>query len=198
MGIIKYLTVILCTLLTPIWLHAASIKITALPEDTTPTGEDLLITVDAPGTTPVNKKSTITNVLSVTPAVIDGSAHVHITAKQMSDPRCHVSNYGMADGADVSIGLPTVAANLYCFFEVDTARAYHWGVLADTNDNITIIAADGTVGSAGSDGAAAIMTAAQVGQSFICWSARTGASAYDWRCKAVAIGTSTFTSHAAF
>jgi hypothetical protein len=128
---------------------------------------------------------------------IDGSAHVHLTAIQMQRPTCHVSNYGQTT-ADVSIGLPTAAANLSCLFSVDTAQANHWGVLADTNDGITIIAADGTISAQGTDGAAAIMTAAQVGQTFACWSARTGASAWDWRCKAVAIGTSTFVAHAAY
>lgn len=130
-------------------------------------------------------------------STIDGSAHVHLTAAQMSTANCRVSNYGQTT-ADVSIGLPTAAADLSCLFEVETARSNHWGVLADTNDNITIIAAAGTIGSAGTDGAAVVMLAAQVGQSFACWTHKTGESAWDWKCKAIAIGTSTFEAHAAY
>jgi hypothetical protein len=128
---------------------------------------------------------------------IDGSAHVHLTAIQMQRPTCHVSNYGQTT-ADVSIGLPTAAANLSCLFTVSTARSNHWGVLADTNDAIYIAAAAGTISAAGTDGAAAAMVAAQLGQSFACWSIQTGASAWDWVCKGVVIGTSTFEAHAAF
>lgn len=128
---------------------------------------------------------------------IDGSAHVHLTAAQMQSPTCHVSNYGQTT-ADVSIGLPTAAANLSCLFTVSTAQSNHWGVLADTNDAIYIIAAAGTVSSKGTDGAAVAMVAAQLGQSFACYSIQTGASAWDWMCKAIAIGTSTFEAHAAF
>jgi hypothetical protein len=134
---------------------------------------------------------------NTTPAVIDGSAHVHLTAAQMSDPRCHVSNYGQTT-ADVNIGLPAAAANLSCFFDVETAQSNHYGVLAAAGDAIRIVAADGTVGAFGTDADAVVMTAAQAGQSFACWSTRTGASAYDWSCKAVAIGTSTFAAHAAW
>jgi hypothetical protein len=38
-------------------------NITALTEDTAPTSDDLLVTVDAPGTSPVTKKATIANVM---------------------------------------------------------------------------------------------------------------------------------------
>jgi hypothetical protein len=156
---------------------------------------DTTLARSAAGVVTIEGATILTN---TTPAVIDGSTAATLTAAQMSDPRCHVSNYGQTT-ADVRITLPTAAANLSCLFEVDTAQAAnHWGVLAGANDNITIIAADGTIGSAGSDAAAAVMTAAQIGQSFACWTARTGASAYDWRCKSIAIGTSTFAAHAAF
>jgi len=130
-------------------------------------------------------------------AIIDGSAHVHLTAAQMSNPMCHVSNYGQA-AADINIGLPTAASNLSCLFSVSTAQSNHWGVLAAANDGIYILAADGTVSAKGDDAAAAVMTAAQLGQSFACFSIQTGASAWDWLCKAISIGTSTFAAHAAF
>jgi len=41
--------------------YGAEIKVTALPEDTAPTGDDLVMTVDSPGTTPANKKVTVNN-----------------------------------------------------------------------------------------------------------------------------------------
>ena len=74
-----------------------------------------------------------------------------------------------------------------------TQAGNHWGVQADTNDKIYLIAADGTV-SAGSDAAAVVMTAATIGQSFACWTFKT--DAYDWQCKAISIAASTFAAHA--
>jgi hypothetical protein len=128
---------------------------------------------------------------------IDGHTAVTLTAAQMQNPSCRVSNYGQTT-ADVRVTLPAAAANLSCLFEVETAQSNHWGVLAGTGDGISIIAAAGTVGTQGTDADAAVMIAAQVRQSFACWSTRTGASAYDWTCKAISIGTSTFENHAAF
>ena len=131
---------------------------------------------------------------ATTPATIDGSAGTGPTAAQMADPRCHVSNYGMADSDQYS-QLPTAAENLSCLFSVDAARAHKWGVKAGTNDNVTILAADGTIGTAGADNGYARMTAAQIGQEFACWSWRSGASTFDWRCKAISIGTSAFAAN---
>lgn len=127
------------------------------------------------------------------PAAIDGSSGTGPTAAQMADPRCQVSNYGQA-ASDVAVALPTVAENLSCLFVVGTAQTNKWGVQAAANDKIYLLAADGTI-SAGSDNGYARMTNAQVGQSFACWSFKTGSSAYDWQCKAIAIGTSTFAAN---
>jgi hypothetical protein len=127
------------------------------------------------------------------PATIDGSAGTGPTAAQMQDPRCRVSNYGQA-ASDVAVALPAPADNLSCLFVVETAQSNKWGVQAAANDKIYLIAADGTI-AAGSDNGYARMTAAQVGQSFACWSMKTGASAWDWSCKGVAIGTSTFAAN---
>jgi fibronectin-binding autotransporter adhesin len=131
-------------------------------------------------------------------ATIDGSAHVHLTAAQMQTNNCIVTNLGQTT-ADVNIGLPAAAVGLSCLFTVATAQSNHWGVLAGAGDGIYIVAADGTISAKGDDAAAAVMTAAQLGQSFACWTQATGAGpAYDWFCKAIAIGTSTFAAHAAF
>jgi hypothetical protein len=43
---------------------AADVPISDFTEDTTPTGDDLLVTVDDPAGTPVNKKVTLTNVFA--------------------------------------------------------------------------------------------------------------------------------------
>lgn len=134
-----------------------------------------------------------TPLYAAVPGTIDGSAGVTLTAAQMSDPRCHVSNYGQA-ASDVANNLPPAADNLSCLFDVGTAQTNKWGVRADTNDKIYLIASDGSITS-GSDNGYASMTNAQVGQSFACWSFRTGSSSYDWKCQAIAIGTSTFAAN---
>ena len=137
----------------------------------------------------------ITGKLSTTaPAYIDGSAGTGPTAAQMADPRCTCSNYGQA-ASDVAVALPVPTAGLSCLFQVSTAQSNKWGVRAAANDKIYLIAADGTI-AAGSDNGYARMTAAQVGQAFACWSGSfDGGSTYDWRCKAIAIGTSTFAAN---
>lgn len=127
----------------------------------------------------------------VIPVIVDGSASASLTAAQVSGT--HVSNYGMG-GADVALTLPAAAAGYRALFDVSTAQAFKWGVRANTTDLIYLIAADGTV-AAGSDNGYARMTAAQVGQVFVCWTFQSGASAYDWKCKAGAIGTSTFAAN---
>lgn len=133
--------------------------------------------------------------LSVVTPTIDGSAHVHLTAAQMAGNGVIVTNYGQTT-ADVVVGLPAAASGLSGLFTVATAQSNHWGVQADTNDKIYLIAAAGTV-AAGSDGASAVMVAAQLGQSFACWTFQSGDGAWDWMCKAISIGTSTFEAHAA-
>jgi hypothetical protein len=40
-----------------------------------------------------------------------------------------------------------------------------------------------------------VMTAAQIGQSYACWTFKH-TDDYDWFCKAISIGTSTFAAHA--
>jgi hypothetical protein len=128
------------------------------------------------------------------PSVVDGHAAANLTAASMSDPRCSVTNYGQS-AEDVAVTLPTAAANLSCLFNVGTAQSGNkWGVRAGTNDKIYLIAAAGTIG-VGNDNGYARMTAAQVGQSFACWSFTTGSGAYDWQCKAISIGSSTFAAN---
>lgn len=135
--------------------------------------------------------------LSLVVTAIDGSANASITAAQMKGLGVVVSNFGQTT-ADVRLALPVAEAGLSGLFNVGTAQASnHWGVLANTNDKIYLIAANGTV-TAGNDNEAVVMTAAQVGQSFACWTFKTGSSAYDWLCKAISIGTSTFAAHALY
>lgn len=129
-------------------------------------------------------------------AIIDGSAAVTLTAAQMKAVNCEVTNYGQA-AADVRITLPAAAFGYSCLFTVATAQSNHWGVLAGANDKIYLISSAG-VATAGDDAAAAVMTAAQLGQAFACWSFNSGNATYDWMCKAISIGTSTFAAHAAF
>lgn len=125
--------------------------------------------------------------------VVDGSAHAHLTAANVSGTQ--ISNYGQG-AADVFLMLPTAAAGYSFIMSVGTAQAAnHWCVEADASDKIYLVAAAGTI-AGGDDGAAACFTVAEVGQSAVCYTIQTGASAYDWVCKAIAIGTSTFAAHA--
>lgn len=122
---------------------------------------------------------------------VDGSTSTTLTAAQVSGTI--VSNYGQS-AADVALVLPTAAAGYNALFVVGTAQAYKWGVRAGTSDKIYLLAADGTI-SAGSDNGYARFTNAQIGQSFACWTFKTGASTWDWQCKAGSIGTSTFAAN---
>jgi hypothetical protein len=133
---------------------------------------------------------TLTN-KSVTAVEVDGSAAGTLTAAQVSGTI--ITNRGQA-ASDVALTLPTAAAGYNALFTVGTAQTNKWGVRAGTNDKIYLLNADGTI-SAGSDNGYARMTAAQVGQAFACWTFQTGASAWDWQCKASAIGTSTFAAN---
>jgi hypothetical protein len=117
---------------------------------------------------------------------VDGKADTSLSAAQVSGTV--VYNTGQAD-ADVTLTLPTAAAGYNALFTVGTARAKKWRVRAGTNDKIYLIAAAGTV-AAGSDNGYATLANAQIGQSFACWTFKT--DAYDWQCKAISIGTSTF------
>ena len=129
----------------------------------------------------------VAKISATPPSAIDGSAEPTLTAAQMSDPRCSVTNYGMTD-ADHYVNLPTVAANLSCLFNVGTARAHKWGVKAGASDTIYLIGSDGSI-AAGSDNGYARFDNTVVGQSFACWSFTTGSGAWDWQCKAISVGT---------
>jgi hypothetical protein len=134
----------------------------------------------------------------VTPQVIyHAAADTAPTAAQMTGPGVKVNNYDQG-AEDVFVPLPTAAADLSGLYEVVTAQAgNHWGACtnAAVADKIYLIAADGTI-AAGDDDACVVMTAAQLGQTFACWTFKSGASSFDWKCKAIAIGTSTFAAHA--
>jgi len=120
---------------------------------------------------------------------VNGSADDTLTAAEVSSTI--VYNTGQA-AADIALTLPTAAAGYTALFNVGTAQSNKWGVRAGSSDKIYLLAADGTV-AAGSDNGYARMTVAQIGQSFACWTFKT--DAYDWMCKAVAVGTSTFAAN---
>jgi hypothetical protein len=138
----------------------------------------------------ISSTNTLSN-KSIIAVEVDGSAAGTLTAAQVSGTI--VTNRGQG-AADVALTLPTAAAGYNALFTVGTAQSNKWGVRAATNDKIYLLAADGTI-SAGSDNGYARMTAAQVGQAFACWTFQTGSSAWDWQCKASAIGTSTFAAN---
>lgn len=118
----------------------------------------------------------------------DCHADGNLTAAQMASTI--FTNYDQADGNATCI-LPTAARGMSSLFTVATARAKTYGVRAKVTDKIYLLAANGTI-SAGADHGAVVMVNAQVGQQFACYTFKTGATDYDWACKAIAIGTSTF------
>jgi hypothetical protein len=163
--------------------------------------EDLTFDFDATANTVTVSTSTAVNKIvsaiafnvPVQGVEVDGhTTSTDLTAAQVSGT--YITNYDQA-ASDVFLILPAAAAGYNFVGSVATAQSNHWCVEAQATDKIYLIAAAGTI-AAGDDGAAACMIAAQVGQQFACWTFKTGATAYDWACKAVAIGTSTFEAHA--
>jgi len=145
-------------------------------------------TLTATGATDVTLPTTGTLATTVVPEV-NGSASGNLTAANVSSTI--VYNTGMG-AADVALVLPTAASGYSVIFTVGTAQSNKWGVQAGASDKIYLLAADGTI-AAGADNGYARMTAAQVGQSFACWTFKT--DAYDWMCKSISIGTSTFAAN---
>lgn len=141
----------------------------------------------------VTISGTTSPIVNVNPQEVDGhTTSTDLTAAQVSNTVIH--NYDQA-ASDVFLIAPAAAAGYSALFTVITAQSNHWCFEAASSDKIYLIAAAGTV-AAGNDGAAVCMMAAQAGQSFACWTFKSGASSYDWMCKAISIGTSTFEAHA--
>jgi hypothetical protein len=130
---------------------------------------------------------------TITTGEVDGSVtSTDLTAAQVSNKVIH--NIGHTDNTDIFLILPTAAAGYSFLVNIGEADANHHCVEAGANDDLYLIAAAGTV-AAGGNGTAACMTAAQVGQSYACWTFKH-TDDYDWMCKAISIGTSTFAAHA--
>jgi hypothetical protein len=141
----------------------------------------------------VTISGTTSPVVNVNPQEVDAhTTSTNLTAAQVSNTIIH--NYDQG-ASDVFTILPAAAAGYSFLVTITTAQSNHFCVEADADDKIYLISAAGTV-AAGNDGAGVCMMAAQVGQSFACWTFKSGASTYDWQCKAIAIGTSTFEAHA--
>jgi hypothetical protein len=87
----KKILILLLVLLTATYLFAADIKITELTEDTSPTSDDLIITVNAPGTSPANRKVTLGNAitkasgLGAGPIIIVGSTMTVATGVSLTE-----------------------------------------------------------------------------------------------------------------
>ena len=160
--------------------------------------EDLTLAVTAANTWTVSSSTGVNKIISaiafnVPLQAVEVDGHTDQTSLTAADVSGTVI-YNTGQGAeDVFLLLPTAAAGYSFVATVGTAQSNHFGVQAAPGDKIYLIASDGTV-AAGDDNAAVVMTEAQVGQSFACWTFKT--DAYDWMCKAISIGTSTFAAHA--
>lgn len=141
----------------------------------------------------VTISGTTSPIVNVNPQEVDcHTTSTNLTAAQVSNTILH--NYDQA-AEDVFTILPAAAAGYSFLANIVTAQNNHFCVEADAGDKIYLVAAAGTI-AAGDGGAAVCMIAAQIGQSFACWTFKSGASTYDWICKAISIGTSTFEAHA--
>lgn len=87
----------------------ADTKITDLTEDTTPLATDLLVTVDDPAGSPVNKKATIANVVS---AIVSAWARAGTKPSYASSEITNISAAGQAliDDADAAVQRATLGA----------------------------------------------------------------------------------------
>lgn len=157
---------------------------------TTPAATDTLV---GRATTDTLTNKTIIGA-AITPAEVDAhTTSTNLTAAQVSNTVIH--NYGQVD-EDVFTILPAAAAGYSFLISIaDTEEGNHFCVEADGADQIYLIAAAGTY-AVGDAGAGVCFIEAQVGQQAACWTFKTGASSYDWACKAIAVGTSTFEAHA--
>lgn len=126
--------------------------------------------------------------LDATASEINGSATTTLTAAQVSGTI--VSNYGQ-EASDVALTLPIPAPGYNVLFTVGQPSPNKWGVRAGTTDKIYLLDTGGGI-TAGEDNGYARMTTAQIGQAFACWTFQTGTSNWDWACKAISTGTSTF------
>lgn len=151
-----------------------------------------IIQVGVSGATKTESCVTSLTGLTIGRVSVDGSVtSTDLTAAQVTGSQ--ISNYGQAD-VDTYLIAPTAADGMDFVATVGTARAKKWCFEAAANDLIYLIGADGTI-TAGSNGDAVCFDNAVVGQAFTCWTIKTGSSAWDWSCKAIAIGAGrTFTA----
>jgi hypothetical protein len=85
---------------------AADAKVTALTEDTAPTTDDLLYTVDSPGGTPASRKATIANVL------VDGNLPLDRHLNEISFPSGHQVLTIESTGVTAMVNIRTFDANM--------------------------------------------------------------------------------------
>jgi hypothetical protein len=104
----------------------ANLKITELDADTTPTADDLIVTVNAPGTTPVNKKITIDNLddyLKSTEKTLTNKEIDHPTgsvlgqsATAIGTDSINTSSATFVDMTNMSITITTTGGNCLVLF----------------------------------------------------------------------------------
>jgi len=74
----KLLFILVLLIAFPVF--AADVKVTEMTEDTAPTGDDLTMTVNAPGTSPANRKVTVNNLMKIPVVTKTSSGSNTITA----------------------------------------------------------------------------------------------------------------------
>jgi len=144
----------------PVVGSAADIKITGLPEDTSPASSDIMITVDDPAGTPVTKKATIANIvesgmsnfgISKTSGVVAlvGGQNVSITTVNAATYDLLSTDFILsvtytATGSVTSLTLPTaqvISGRLICIKD-SGGNAATYPIIVDTEGSAKVDGAD--------------------------------------------------------
>jgi hypothetical protein len=177
----KKILVVLVVLLTFPVVCLGAKKTTDFDDLATPTLDDIVAAVDSPGSSPVDKKITIANLVKM--IEVDGHTDAtNLTAAQVSGTVIYNTGQG---AADVTLNLPTAAVGMSFIATVGTTVAANkWRVRAYSTDKIYRIGADGSVNNGNDNGYVGYSASSKyptIGHYFSCFTFKT--DAYDWICR---------------
>ena len=130
----RKLVVALFILLLAVNGYAADAKISAMTADTAPTADDLIPTIDAPGTVPANKAATLGNAITKAHGLADGSA-MSVASGVVTSTATRTANTvlaGPTSGAAaaptyralVSADIPSTITGSFTFGNADTTAGF--------------------------------------------------------------------------